>query len=116
VSEAAEDFRSSHYRALYGDDASKAKAKADLLETNLHRKLGEFNRLLEQSGGPYFAGANVTFGDFDAYDAICQAEALVPGSLERYHALSAFVKAIESRPHIAEYLASGTRFPAQQPL
>ena len=102
--DAAFDLRSLCYDNDGIDDLRKMRAvSSDILTTHLPN----FQRLLGDKS--YMCGANFTLADISVYDALANwAERLLPGVLDRFPALRAYVDRVASRPRIAAWLASET--------
>ena len=93
------DYRSQ--QPFYDDnfDEIKDKYKTGLVDkvTALSKFLGDYN---------YFAGENLSYVDFFAYEFLDLHRTFVPGLLDKTTNLSAFMKRIEELPRIKEYMSS----------
>lgn len=58
------------------------------------------------SNKKWFGGDNVTVADFPMYELLDQHKLMIPGCLDKYAKLSAFMAAFEALPKIKEYMAS----------
>ncbi|XP_048583218.1 glutathione S-transferase Mu 2 [Nematostella vectensis] len=55
---------------------------------------------------PYFAGQNLTFADFNVWEALDQLRTLDPTILDGHDNLKGFMKRIQELPGVREYMAS----------
>lgn len=70
----------------------------------LHEDLALWSKALGKSA--FFAGEQVTVGDFVLYEQFDQNNLMIKGSLEPYPSLSAFCARVRALPAIKAYLAS----------
>lgn len=80
--------------------------KKEYLAYQLPRRLANFARLIEKSGGPFTQGATPTYADFKLYHHLSNTRLLDPAVLNINATIPAFMKAVESLPGIKEYLGS----------
>ncbi|KAF2363363.1 Glutathione S-transferase C-terminal [Trinorchestia longiramus] len=95
------DFRSGFSELCYGSDFETNKVR--YLEI-LPSKLKLFSDFLGTR--KYFAGENITFPDFIAYETLDQHLIFEPSCLKEFPNLEAFLKNIEALEPIKAYLAS----------
>jgi len=70
----------------------------------LKARLETLERYLENHGGEWFAGENLTFADFMAWEILDQHRILMPGSLDSFSLLKRFMQKFESLENIDSYL------------
>ncbi|KAL3197903.1 hypothetical protein MRX96_044629 [Rhipicephalus microplus] len=95
------DFRMNWVRLCYNPDFEKLKG--DYLK-NLPASLKAFSDYLGTH--KFFAGDNLTYVDFIAYEMLAQHLIFAPDCLKDFTNLKAFVDRIEALPHVAAYLKS----------
>ncbi|CAN8026341.1 unnamed protein product [Ixodes persulcatus] len=95
------DFRMNWVRLCYNPDFDKLKG--DYLK-GLPASLKAFSDFL--GSHKYFAGENLTYVDFIAYEMLSQHLLFAPDCLKEHANLKAFVDRIEALPHVAAYLKS----------
>nr|KAG5711305.1 hypothetical protein BaRGS_006002 [Batillaria attramentaria] len=99
--ENAMDFRNGVVRMVYNPNYEK------LLEEYKPRCkeiLAGFEKWL--SNKKWFAGENLTVADFPMYELLDQHRLMIPGVLDNYPKLTAFMDAFEALPNIKKYMAS----------
>ncbi|KAL7479097.1 hypothetical protein ACHAW6_004842 [Cyclotella cf. meneghiniana] len=102
----AEDLRVESYKSFVAWGASQETADA-FIEKVLPLHLGNLERQLKNSSGGYFVGDFLTIADIACYDAIVNfGSSRVPGALDQFPALIAWVAKVESNEGIKQYLAS----------
>lgn len=95
------DFRMNWVRLCYNPDFDKLKG--EYLKT-LPASLEQFSGFLGKH--KYFAGDNLTYVDFIAYEMLAQHLVFAPDCLKDFSNLKAFVERIEALPHLATYFKS----------
>ena len=102
----AEDLRSEAYKSFVPWGATREMADAFINEV-LPLHLGNLERQLKNSTGDYFVGNSLTIADISVYDVCTNFGAnRVPGALNEFPALKAWVDKVESNEGIKKYLAS----------
>nr|AEI27296.1 mu-class gst glutathione S-transferase [Cipangopaludina cathayensis] len=99
--ENAMDFRNGVVRLCYNPDYEK------LLKDYIPQckeTLKGFEKWLKNKS--WFAGDNLTLADFPMYELLDQHRIMVPGILDDYPKLKAFMDAFEALPSIKTYMAS----------
>lgn len=71
---------------------------------SLSQTLQTLESFLETHGGAWFAGDNLTFADFVAWEMLDQHRLLIPGCLEKFSRLLRFMDSFAALPNIKSYL------------
>lgn len=99
-----EDLRSAAYRSFVLFGASPDNVDSFVNEV-LPLHLGNFDRML--GDGEYFIGSSLSVADICVYDVLTNyGSDVVPGVLDGFPRLKAFVSRVEGTPKIAAYIAS----------
>jgi glutathione S-transferase len=93
------DYRSGHPFYNPNFEGIKEDYKASLVD-----KFAALDKFLE--GNEYFAGSNISYVDFFAYEWLDLQRTFAPGVLDKNANLVAFMKRIEEQPKIKDYMAS----------
>lgn len=102
----AEDLRGEAYKSFIPWGATSEMADA-FIKKVLPLHLGNLERQLKNSTGDYFVGDSLTIADISVYDVCTNFGAnRVPGALNEFPALKAWVDKVESNEGIKKYLAS----------
>ncbi|XP_076451087.1 glutathione S-transferase Mu 4-like [Babylonia areolata] len=97
------DFRNGVVRMCYNKDYDTLIK--DYEKKTLPGLLEGYNKWMD--GKEWFGGGkNVTVADFPMYELLDQHELMIPGCLEKYTNLTAFVKRFEELEKIKAYMAS----------
>ncbi len=102
----------------YEDQKPEARRRAaDFRATRIPKYLGYFEQLLASNsrGQRYLAGAKPTYVDLSLFQVMAGLHYAFPramtGTARRYKRLCELARTVESRPRIAQYLASERRIP-----
>ena len=102
----AEDFRGESYKCFVTWGAPQEAADKFINEV-LPLHLGNLERQLKDSKGDYFVGDELTIADVACYDATVNfGSSRVPGVLDGFPVLKAWVTKVEENEGIKQYLAS----------
>merc|ERR1712083_34020 len=101
---AAADLRDASFKAV-GMFGATPEAQKNFVEVAAPKHIGNFQRLLGDN--EYFVGGKLSVADITVYDVLTtKCRAMVPGCLDAYPKLDAFVKRIDALPKIEEYRKS----------
>lgn len=98
----------------YGKDLMSNKEaihKAGDLEVRPRALLEKGQEMLGKSGGPYFSGKVLGYGDISVFHSLQTFEESKPGFLKPWPKLESFREAVAAVPAMAAYLASPRRVP-----
>ena len=98
---AADDLRSQGYKSMpsFGANADAVKTWT---ETTMPNHVGNLQRLLGDND--YFVGNKLSIADITVYDVlVSQVSRMLPGAVDAFPKLVAFVKRVEENEKIAAY-------------
>lgn len=72
-------------------------------------------KVLEDAGTPYVLGDDATLPDYALADLLISGEETMPGLLDNYPTLRAYVERFKARPSIAAYYSSDKSLPPNEP-
>lgn len=102
----AEDVRSESYKCFVPWGASQEVVDA-FIHNVLPLHLGNLERQLKISKGDYFVGDSLTIADISCYDAVVNyGSSRVPGVLDGFPVLKAWVEKVEEIEGVKKYLTS----------
>jgi len=108
-------LRNDPERAAAGPSLEAKKAKKKAYMAMAEPLLGFLEKKVAKTGGPWCAGADLTYVDFQAFEDLSQIQILLPELFTEanYPKLSAFLKAFANLDRIKSYLNSGrfNKFP-----
>ena len=81
------------------------------LDPKFEGLLNGATKMIQKSGGPYFYGAKLGYGDISMFHALHTIEGLKPGFLKPWAELQTFVSTVCALPTINAYLSSPRRIP-----
>jgi len=81
------------------------------MDTKLVGFLDGAVKMLTSSGGPYFGGSKMGYGDLAMFHALYTFEKIKPGFLKPWKQLDDFVSHVVALPTISQYLSSPRRVP-----
>ena len=105
---AAEDLRSSNYKAMRMFGASDQVVTTYVNEV-LPKHLKNLQRILLKSPGLFLLGNKACIADLTMYDALHVSERQVPGILSRFPRVKLFFDTVECRPGVKEWIESEQR-------
>jgi glutathione S-transferase len=97
------DFRNRTVTMAYGRLGAGFEAEREAYATTLHSWLTKYESFLT---GDWFAGDALTAADFVMYELLDQNRLMIPGSLDAFPRLAAFLERFRALGRIAAYLKS----------